>query len=350
MKNPSWGLGMAALGVVGAMAAAVVLLTFERPPVSSAQVGFRGTGMAQIANPRLEPARIAANTAPAPLAPIPAVGPTAGQSYQNVQVLGDLPVGQFTRVMLAMTAWVAPTTGPNAGCAYCHAGNNMADESLYTKAVARRMLQMTAAINKDWQAHVGQTGVTCYTCHRGNQVPANVWSANSGGLYAQGMANSPAGQNRASPVVGQTSLPFDPFSTFLAGPNPLNIRNASTTALPAGEASRRTIKQTEWTYGLMMHFSQATGQNCTFCHNTRNFADWEQAPPQRTTAWHGIRMVRAINNDYITPLTPTFPPHRLGPEGDALKVNCATCHNGVNKPLYGAAMLRDYQELNAVRP
>ena len=51
----------------------------------------------------------------------------------------------------------------------------MADDRLYTKRVARVMLKMTRHINKDWQAHVGTTGVTCYTCHRGQPVPANVW-------------------------------------------------------------------------------------------------------------------------------------------------------------------------------
>ena len=39
---------------------------------------------------------------------------------------------------------------------------------------------------------------------------------------------------------------------------------------------------------------------------------------------------------------------RLGPHGDPLKVNCATCHQGAYKPLLGVSMLRDYPELNQV--
>ena len=27
---------------------------------------------------------------------------------------------------------------------------------------------------------------------------------------------------------------------------------------------------------------------------------------------------------------------------DVLKIGCATCHNGVQKPLYGVSMLKDY--------
>ncbi len=90
--------------------------------------------------------------------------------------------------------------------------------------------------------------------------------------------------------------------------------------------------------------------NCTYCHNTRSFSDWDGSTPQRATAWHGIRMVRDLNNDYLEPLKGTFPANRLGPLGDVAKVNCATCHQGVYKPLYGASMLKDYPELAATMP
>ena len=46
----------------------------------------------------------------------------------------DLSADQFNRVMLAMAAWVAP---PDQSCNYCHDTENMADDSLYTKKVAR---------------------------------------------------------------------------------------------------------------------------------------------------------------------------------------------------------------------
>jgi photosynthetic reaction center cytochrome c subunit len=95
----------------------------------------------------------------------------------------------------------------------------------------------------------------------------------------------------------------------------------------------------------MMHMSTGLGVNCAFCHNSRNFSDWKQSPPQRVTAYHGIRMVRELNNEFITPLTSTFPRNRLGPKGDVAKVNCATCHQGAYKPLYGEPMAKLYPEL-----
>jgi photosynthetic reaction center cytochrome c subunit len=57
-------------------------------------------------------------------------------------------------------------------------------------------------------------------------------------------------------------------------------------------------------------------------------------------------MVREINNEFITGLTPIHPANRLGVMGDIAKVNCATCHQGVNKPLYGAQMLKAHPELS----
>ena len=106
--------------------------------------------------------------------PIPAEagGDKASAVYENVQVLGDLSAEQFNRLMVSITEWVAP----QQGCTYCHSTENMASDELYQKRVARRMLQMTQYINASWKEnHVHEAGVTCYTCHRGNPVPANIW-------------------------------------------------------------------------------------------------------------------------------------------------------------------------------
>jgi photosynthetic reaction center cytochrome c subunit len=56
-------------------------------------------------------------------------------------------------------------------------------------------------------------------------------------------------------------------------------------------------------------------------------------------------MVRHLNNDYLVPLQSVFPASRLGPTGDSPKVNCATCHNGVYKPLFGTNLVQYYPEL-----
>jgi photosynthetic reaction center cytochrome c subunit len=145
------------------------------------------------------------------------------------------------------------------------------------------------------------------------------------------------------------SLPNDPFTPFLNTPSAEapDIRVIGASAL-AGD-NRRSTKQTEFTYGLMMHMSKSLGVNCTYCHNTRSFAQWDASTPQRATAWYGIRMARDLNTAYLDPLAGTFPANRLGPTGDVPKLNCATCHQGAFKPLYGASMLTTHPELAGVR-
>ena len=309
----------------------------ERPGMDSVQRGYRGTGMLQVYNPRIVEAQQDNNTAPVPLPAAPADGPKASAVFKNVKVLGDLSVAQFTRVMASMVPWVAP----NEGCTYCHDAANFADDSKYTKVVARRMLEMTRDINSQWKTHVADTGVTCYTCHRGNNVPEQVWYRANPQPYGSNFIGDKAGQNSPDPAVNLSSLPNDPFTPFLLGQQ--DIRVNGPTALPSG--NRQSIKQAEWTYGLMTHTSQALGVNCTYCHNSRSFQSWEGSPPQRVTAWYGIRMARTLNNDYLEPLAETFPAHRKGALGDVAKANCATCHQGVYKPLNGTPMAADYPEL-----
>lgn len=335
-KNPL-GLYSIVAGVV--IIALTVYIGFDRPPVDSVQTGFRGVGMEQVVNPRTVARAAPLHVAPPPIDPVEPSGTLSSEFYQNVQVLGDLDADEFTRLMTAITEWVSP----EQGCAYCHAeGEDLSSDSLYTKVVARRMLQMTQHINNDWHSHVGAVGVTCYTCHRGQPVPANIWFEDRGPPSVRGMAGYRAGQNVASTAAVSASLPTDPFSPFLLGDQ--NIRVIATSALPEGTPSQ-DIKATEWTYSLMMHMSDGLGVNCTYCHNSRSFFVWEASTPARVTAWHGIRLARDLNVTYLDPLRDTYPANRLGPHGDAPKANCATCHAGLAKPLNGVSMVKDYTGL-----
>ncbi len=335
MRLPA-GLGIRLFAVVAVLAvAAIVFTTFHAPFTRSAQHGYRGTGMDLVYDRAELIAAKTNNALPDAIDEVEKAGQKSSEVYQNVQVLGDVDVAEFNRLMASFAAWVAPKDGPQAGCAYCHGNEgNFASDALYTKRVARRMLQMTRHINADWQPHVQKTGVTCYTCHRGQPVPSYVWFKNPG--PASGMAVATA-------AGGGSSLLTDPYTPYLdeAGP----IRVASTTALPSGD--RQSIKQTEGTYSLMMHMANSLGVNCTYCHNSRAFYNWSESTPQRVSAWYGIRMVRDIDNNYLESLQTTFPAYRLGPHGDVAKVNCTTCHQGAFKPLLGASMVTTYPELIA---
>ncbi len=322
----------------------------DRPPIDSIQRGFRGDGQVQMYNPRVYAATFAEQEIPDALPPADADGPRAKDVYENVQVLGDLSATQMIRVMISMAGWV---TG-GEGCNYCHVLENPALDTKYPKVVARRMLQMVRYINSHWKPHVAETGVTCYTCHRGNPVPKNLWfqspisapadSAGFGGWHIQQNSTSPlyAADKPILPAGAMGALPVDPFTLYLKGSE--NIRVQALDALPRNGLGK-SIQQTEWTYSLMTVMAKSLGVNCNYCHNTQSFQSWKESSPPRATAWYGIRMVRALNNNFENSIESTLPPNRHGPMGDGPKIYCATCHNGVFKPLYGISMLKDFPEL-----
>ena len=318
------------------LSALMLLTACERPPVDSKQTGFRGTGMDLVSNPRTNAELAKLNELPPPMPSSPD-GPKAGAVYKNVKVLNNISAAQFSAFMVSMTSWVAP----KEGCSYCHNVQNFADDSLYTKNVARRMIQMNQNINGNWSDHVKNTGVTCYTCHRGNNVPQNVWF-NTAEKRGGNMLGNLNGQNNPLKTSAYSSLPNQPFSDyFVANAGPARV--IGNTALPTGH--KQSLQNTENVYGVMSHMSHSLGVNCTFCHNSRAFSSWEQSTPQRIQAWYGIQMLKDVNSTYIAPLASISPPHRKGPDGDVGKANCATCHQGVNKPLLGKSMLADYPYL-----
>ena len=318
-------------------AGALLVAGCELPTAESEQNGYRGTAMLQLTYPSREAALAALNEVPEPEPPVPVI-PGLPSDWQNVEVLSDLNTLEMNRIMTAMTKWV----GEEGNCNYCHVAGNFAADDKYQKVVSRRMLQMTRDINAGWTDHVGDTGVTCYTCHRGRNVPEYIWWEDPGPDRVPQFSGWKHGQNVAHlPVTAYSSLPYDALDAQIRDTE--KIRVQSNYALPTDHVA--SIHQTETTYSLMMHMSEGLGVNCTFCHNSRAFAEWEQSTPQRVTAWHGIRMAQDLNNAYLDPLQPVYPEMRLGPLGDAPKANCATCHQGVNKPLYGAPMSQDYPSL-----
>ncbi|MEJ5231592.1 MAG: photosynthetic reaction center cytochrome PufC [Geminicoccaceae bacterium] len=333
------------LGVGAVVIAVGLALTYEAPPIETTQTGFRGLAMVDVQHPRRVAERVAANRVPEPQPAVTPSGQKASEIYENVQVLGDLDVEEFNRLMAAITEWVSP----EQGCGYCHAeGEPLSSDKLYTKVVARSMLQMVGKINADWQAHVGVTGVTCWTCHRGRPVPNGTWFTEPNPMQAGGMAQGPTGQNRPAPLATLASLPADPLTPLLSGPE-APIRVIDNRVLPLRGQQGASIQATELTYSLMHYFSDSLGVNCTYCHNSRSFFSWDQSTPQRTLAWHGIRMVRSLNQNYLLPLEGVFPRERLGPLGDVPKLACATCHQGAAKPLLGVSMVKDYPELGRVK-
>lgn len=346
--NPKdiFGPAYLASAVGGAVVVAALLVTWGYPwPTRSIQTGPRGSGMEVVAfvgdRPEVDPGAVPYYTDPAvPPAPGDAL---ARDVYENVQVLGDLTQDNFDRLMLAMSEWVAP----EQSCAFCHGEDGeFASDTLYTKVVARRMIEMTRNINENWTDHVAPAGVTCFTCHRGQNVPTGIWFDLT--PVVNSMAGWGAVQNRVTSLSQSTSLPSDALQKYLVEYEPIRVHDLAPRVDNAGTA---TVQNAERTFSLMNYFSNSLGTNCTYCHNTRAFYDLEQSTPQLLQAQLGIGMALEINNDYLLPLADVLPANRLGvAHQDVPKVACATCHKGQSKPVAGMSVIADWPELTTSGP
>jgi photosynthetic reaction center cytochrome c subunit len=116
-------------------------------------------------------AAIVGARAQAPAAPAqsssPAAAPLAEQQYKNIKVLKGIPADQVIPAM----EFIAASLGVE--CEFCHVrkerGLAFDKDDKKPKEIARKMIEMANAINKD--NFEGHREVTCYSCHRGAAHP-----------------------------------------------------------------------------------------------------------------------------------------------------------------------------------
>jgi photosynthetic reaction center cytochrome c subunit len=90
-------------------------------------------------------------------------GKTAEQVYKNIEVLKGVPAGQVIPAMQFITASLG------VQCTFCHVEDHFDKDDKKSKQVAREMMQMTFALNKN--SFEDHREVTCYSCHRGAPRP-----------------------------------------------------------------------------------------------------------------------------------------------------------------------------------
>src|SRR6516164_10866504 len=88
--------------------------------------------------------------------------------FKNIQVLKGIPVNEFMDTM----GFFSAALGLN--CTGCHVAESLQDwskfaEDIPRKRTARNMIRMVDTINKTQFA--GARMLTCWSCHRGTQVP-----------------------------------------------------------------------------------------------------------------------------------------------------------------------------------
>lgn len=346
-ENPTdvFGPGILVGAIGGAVLVAILIVIYGQPAATtSMQTGPRGTGMSV-------PEFAAAVVKPDPTIEdyvssepvVPEGGEqSASSAFENVPPsLEGLTAANYERLLAAMRSW---TGIPDL----------MEDPDNYQTQVAYRMIEMTQNINWNWEGHVNandEVGVNCYTCHRGQPVPSEIWFKIAPVNQAtEGWASV---QNRATSISQSTSLPSDALENYLLEANQIVVHDLDS-RVPGGPASDDdllpSLQDTERTYALMNYFANSLGVNCVFCHNSRAFyAAAGEVTPQWSTATLGIQMVQELNNDYLVPLGDMLPADRLGPVyADAPKVACKTCHKGYQRPMQGMNVIADWPELASI--
>jgi photosynthetic reaction center cytochrome c subunit len=342
--------------LIGGAILAILFFLFVprwRLPGPGTQLGPNASSMVQFA-PTADEAD-AQSPRPPVLPPVADDSRPATTAFHNVTVLTDLNAGDFMRLQNAMTAWVSP----RQGCGFCHVDGDYASDARPAKQAARIMLGMTRHINADWRGHVGAAGVTCFSCHRGQPVPSEVWYQ-SPPERGQAMVDRQEDYQEWARTV-RNFFPNEGYEEYLL--QDTQALGQSHTALPTGHASAQIVLKR--LYESMMQMSDGIGVNCGYCHNSRAFFDWRQSTPARWVGYSGITLTRDINRNYLLKLMGTLPQSRAvvgdtrtmslpardrwPQDGNGL-ADCATCHHGAPKPSAGAGLLAQVPALAGPGP
>jgi hypothetical protein len=98
---------------------------------------------------------------------LPGSSPPAAEAvFKNIQVLKGISSDQLIPAMRFITASLG------VECSYCHVQDHFDKDDKKPKQIARDMMRMMFAIDK--QSFAGNREVTCYSCHRGSPKPQAV--------------------------------------------------------------------------------------------------------------------------------------------------------------------------------
>lgn len=226
-----------------------------------------------------------------------AEGVQAGQAWIatnpnpiNVQVLLGMDSAQ---IWLYMQQYVSGGLG--VGCQYCHDINNFAADTYPQKISARNMLYLVSDVNSqfivdlpNWKGNY----VQCATCH--NNQPVNMEAFGEqfvksvpdilvtvDPLNDQGEAiTNPADKPEAiRGLVGlQDAVVYYIYDYLVWFPFDQNDPESGRGSLSLTHLGGRTQEQVTINQNVMNYQSWSLGVGCTFCHNSRNFVSYSDAP------------------------------------------------------------------------
>ncbi len=91
---------------------------------------------------------------------------SATEAFQNIHILKEIPADQLVPAMQFITYSLG------VECSYCHVEGALEKDDKKPKQIARKMMQMMAAINRD--NFDSMQMVTCNSCHRGAPHPVAI--------------------------------------------------------------------------------------------------------------------------------------------------------------------------------
>jgi len=139
----------------------------------------------------------------------PASPKLAEQQFKNIKVLKGIPAEQVIPAMQFMAASLG------VECEYCHIRNDHAQGLAFDKddkkpkVIARKMIEMMFAINKD--NFEGKREVTCFSCHRGAADPVGIPI-----VASEDAAPEAAGEKKAAAAPGALPTADQLFDKYLA--------------------------------------------------------------------------------------------------------------------------------------
>jgi hypothetical protein len=204
----------------------------------------------------------------------------AAMLFKNVKLLGDFSGNRFMAAMQSMQA--------NLGrkCELCHLveQKDFASDAKKEMRRARDMIRMTAEING--RTFGGTLRVTCWTCHRGEEKPADMGFSRD--------LPEPFAKMPPEKLAQKAELAFKDIRQLQG----MDVRN----------------------FGyIMAWFARELGGKCTHCHLENDFA---ADTPKKTRARQMLEMTSYIAQEYY---------------GNDSPVGCGTCHRGKPTPLRGPA-------------
>ena len=137
----------------------------QQLPAGHPDIGAEGQPAAQPAGSSTAAEPPASTELPS-LDPLPAGNKEerAEQKYKNIQVLKGVPAERWMPIMFAFKGSLG------VDCTFCHVKEQWDKDDKENKQIARKMIKMV----KDINGQLGGIGkVSCFTCHRGQQRPAN---------------------------------------------------------------------------------------------------------------------------------------------------------------------------------